>query len=60
MGGGKLGHDDSRMLSNLRAAANREPWRRLPDRGACRLRYDGGIATGTDNHALNIGLRMSW
>ena len=24
------------------------------------LRYDGEIATGTDNHALNIGLRMSW
>ena len=24
------------------------------------LRYDGEIATGTDNHALNIGLRISW
>src|SRR5580704_10014319 len=24
------------------------------------LRYDGEIASGTDNHALNIGLRMSW
>ena len=24
------------------------------------LRYDGEIATGTDNHALNVGLRMSW
>jgi autotransporter-associated beta strand protein len=24
------------------------------------LRYDGEIATGTDNHALNIGVRMSW
>jgi hypothetical protein len=23
-------------------------------------RYDGEIATGTDNHALNIGVRMSW
>ena len=24
------------------------------------LRYDGELATGTDNHALNVGLRMSW
>ena len=24
------------------------------------LRYDGGVGGGTDNHALNIGLRMSW
>jgi uncharacterized protein with beta-barrel porin domain len=24
------------------------------------LRYDGEIATGTDNHAINVGLRMSW
>jgi autotransporter-associated beta strand protein len=24
------------------------------------LRYDGEIATGTDNHALTAGLRMSW
>jgi outer membrane autotransporter protein len=24
------------------------------------LRYDGEIATGTDNHAINIGVRMSW
>ena len=24
------------------------------------LRYDGEIASGTDNHALNIGVRMSW
>ena len=24
------------------------------------LRYDGELATGTDNHALNIGLRISW
>jgi autotransporter-associated beta strand protein len=24
------------------------------------LRYDGEIATGTDNHALNVGVRMSW
>jgi outer membrane autotransporter protein len=23
------------------------------------LRYDGEIATGTDNHALNVGVRMS-
>ena len=24
------------------------------------LRYDGEIATGTDNHALTVGVRMSW
>jgi hypothetical protein len=24
------------------------------------LRYDGEIAGGTDNHALNLGMRISW
>jgi autotransporter-associated beta strand protein len=24
------------------------------------LRYDGGVGGGTDNHAVNVGLRMSW
>jgi outer membrane autotransporter protein len=24
------------------------------------LRYDGELASGTDNHALTVGLRMSW
>jgi uncharacterized protein with beta-barrel porin domain len=24
------------------------------------LRYDGEVGGGTDNHALNLGLRMSW
>ena len=24
------------------------------------FRYDGEIAAGTDNHALNLGLRVSW
>jgi uncharacterized protein with beta-barrel porin domain len=24
------------------------------------LRYDGELASGTDNHALTAGLRMSW
>jgi fibronectin-binding autotransporter adhesin len=24
------------------------------------LRYDGGVGGGTDNHALSVGLRMSW
>ena len=24
------------------------------------LRYDGGVGGGTDNHAINVGLRMSW
>jgi len=24
------------------------------------LRYDGEIAGGTDNHALNLGVRLTW
>ena len=24
------------------------------------LRYDGDIGSGTDNHALNLGIRISW
>src|ERR1700738_1022534 len=24
------------------------------------LRYDGGVGGGTDNHALNVGVRFSW
>jgi uncharacterized protein with beta-barrel porin domain len=24
------------------------------------LRYDGELGSGTDNHALTAGLRMSW
>jgi uncharacterized protein with beta-barrel porin domain len=24
------------------------------------LRYDGEIASGTDNHAANLGVRFSW
>jgi hypothetical protein len=24
------------------------------------LRDDGDIGSGTDNHAFNVGLRMSW
>jgi fibronectin-binding autotransporter adhesin len=24
------------------------------------LRYDGTLASGTDNHAITAGLRMSW
>jgi hypothetical protein len=24
------------------------------------LRYDGELASGTDNHALNVGVRISW
>ena len=68
-----LGRDDSRMLSNLKAAAG-EPLAgcKQPARSESEstttiaaatqiyLRYDGEIATGTDNHALNIGVRMSW
>jgi outer membrane autotransporter protein len=24
------------------------------------LRYDGSIGNGTDNHTLNVGVRMTW
>ena len=24
------------------------------------IRYDGEIGSGTDNHALNVGVRFSW
>ncbi len=24
------------------------------------LRYDGDIGSGTDNHAVNLGVRVSW
>ena len=24
------------------------------------LRYDGGVGGGTDNHAVNLGVRFSW
>ena len=24
------------------------------------LRYDGGVGGGTDNNALNVGLRLTW
>jgi hypothetical protein len=24
------------------------------------LRYEGEIASGTDNHAINLGVRFSW
>ena len=24
------------------------------------LRYDGEVGGGTDNHAINLGLRVSW
>ena len=24
------------------------------------LRYDGGVGGGTDNHAINVGVRFSW
>jgi hypothetical protein len=24
------------------------------------LRYDGDVGSGTDNHALNLSLRLSW
>jgi autotransporter-associated beta strand protein len=33
---------------------------RITDAMQLYLRYDGQLGGGTDNHALNVGLRMSW
>ncbi|HEY9217330.1 MAG TPA: autotransporter domain-containing protein [Phenylobacterium sp.] len=33
---------------------------RVADQVQLYLRYDGDIGSGTDNHALNLGLRVSW
>jgi outer membrane autotransporter protein len=32
----------------------------VADNAQLYLRYDGQIGTGTDNHALNIGVRFTW
>jgi autotransporter-associated beta strand protein len=32
----------------------------IADNAQLYLRYDGQIGTGTDNHALNVGLRFTW
>ncbi|SEO74233.1 autotransporter-associated beta strand repeat-containing protein [Rhodospirillales bacterium URHD0017] len=44
---------DSAVVS-LRASTN------LATSTQLYLRYDGDIGSGTDNHAFNVGLRMSW
>jgi fibronectin-binding autotransporter adhesin len=33
---------------------------RIADNASIYLRYDGEIASGSDNHTLNVGLRLSW
>ena len=33
---------------------------RVADSTSLYLRYDGDVGTGSDNHALNVGLRFSW
>jgi fibronectin-binding autotransporter adhesin len=33
---------------------------RVADGASLYLRYDGEIGAGTDNHTLNLGLRLSW
>ena len=33
---------------------------RVADNASIYLRYDGDIGSGTDNHALNLGVRISW
>ncbi|MBL6618500.1 MAG: autotransporter domain-containing protein [Reyranella sp.] len=33
---------------------------RVADNASIYLRYDGDIGSGADNHALNVGLRLSW
>ena len=32
----------------------------LAERTSIFMRYDGDIASGTDNHTINVGLRLSW
>ena len=32
----------------------------VSDNASIYLRYDGDIGSGTDNHALNLGVRFSW
>jgi outer membrane autotransporter protein len=32
----------------------------IADATSVYLRYDGEIGSGTDNHAINLGLRVSW
>jgi outer membrane autotransporter protein len=32
----------------------------VADNAQVYLRYDGQIGAGTDNHALNVGVRFSW
>jgi fibronectin-binding autotransporter adhesin len=32
----------------------------IADATSVYLRYDGEVGGGTDNHALNLGLRVSW
>jgi outer membrane autotransporter protein len=32
----------------------------VADNAQLYLRYDGQLATGTDNHSLNAGVRLSW
>jgi hypothetical protein len=43
--------------------APRRPARLAPTLAAATqlyLRYDGEIGSGTDNHALNVGVRFTW
>jgi outer membrane autotransporter protein len=32
----------------------------IADATSLYLRYDGEIGSGSDNHALNVGVRLSW
>ena len=42
------------VVVSLRAATN------IATAAQLYLRYDGDIGSGTDNHAVNVGLRLSW
>ena len=33
---------------------------RIAEQAQIYLRYDGEIGSGTDNHAINVGVRFSW
>jgi outer membrane autotransporter protein len=32
----------------------------VADNASIYLRYNGELGSGSDNHALNLGLRISW
>ena len=33
---------------------------RVAERTSIYMRYDGDVGGGTDNHAINVGVRFTW